>query len=122
MHTNSQPSTVCRNREVEESIEQKVEEQSELTSSLNMGSKRMVNAIIRTGRRTSFVNNSLVCIIEFLVIKTNLFIMIQMQMSAVRSKPSLLHAIVVIFLEFFAWGLLTLPAITVCKVFRFLNK
>ncbi|KAH7645983.1 hippocampus abundant transcript 1 protein-like isoform x1 [Dermatophagoides farinae] len=93
MHTNSQPSTVCRNREVEESIEQKVEEQSELTSSLNMGSKRMVNAIIRTGRRTSFVNNSL--------------------MSAVRSKPSLLHAIVVIFLEFFAWGLLTLPAITV---------
>ncbi|OTF74373.1 hippocampus abundant transcript 1 protein-like protein [Euroglyphus maynei] len=38
---------------------------------------------------------------------------IQIQMSAVRSKPSLLHAIVVIFLEFFAWGLLTLPAITV---------
>ncbi|XP_027197055.2 uncharacterized protein LOC113791474 [Dermatophagoides pteronyssinus] len=92
-----QPSTVCRNREAEESIERKAEEQqssSELAStSLNMGSKRMVNAIIRTGRRTSFVNNSL--------------------MSAARSKPSLLHAIVVIFLEFFAWGLLTLPAITV---------
>lgn len=30
-----------------------------------------------------------------------------------RSKPSLFHAIVVIFLEFFAWGLLTLPIITV---------
>lgn len=69
-----QPSTVCRNREAEESIERKAEEQqssSELAStSLNMGSKRMVNAIIRTGRRTSFVNNSLVCIIKILQMKS----------------------------------------------------
>lgn len=28
-------------------------------------------------------------------------------------KPSVYHAVVVIFLEFFAWGLLTTPMLTV---------
>jgi hypothetical protein len=31
------------------------------------------------------------------------------------SKPSVYHAVVVIFLEFFAWGLLTTPMLTVLK-------
>ena len=33
-----------------------------------------------------------------------------------RSKPSVYHAVVVIFLEFFAWGLLTMPTIQCLSV------
>ena len=29
-----------------------------------------------------------------------------------KSKPSVYHAVVVIFLEFFAWGLLTTPTLS----------
>ena len=32
-----------------------------------------------------------------------------------NSKPSVYHAVVVIFLEFFAWGLLTTPMLTVLR-------
>lgn len=40
-------------------------------------------------------------------------------------KPNVYHATIVIFLEFFAWGLLTSPMLTVSpniKYFLFLNK
>ena len=33
-----------------------------------------------------------------------------------KAKPSVYHAVVVIFLEFFAWGLLTTPVIEVLRV------
>lgn len=45
-----------------------------------------------------------------------------------RSRARVIHAVVVIFLEFFAWGLLTTPMLTVstrtpfakmCKVLKF---
>ncbi|KAI2810328.1 Hippocampus abundant transcript 1 protein [Blomia tropicalis] len=58
-----------------------------------MGSKRVVGAIIRSGRRSSFLNNYL--------------------MFGQHSTPSLYHALIVIFLEFFAWGLLTIPMISI---------
>lgn len=40
-----------------------------------------------------------------------LFLMFQVQQGI--GKPSVYHAVVVIFLEFFAWGLLTTPMLTV---------
>lgn len=36
--------------------------------------------------------------------------------SAGIGEPSVYHALVVIFLEFFAWGLLTMPLITVSEI------
>lgn len=40
--------------------------------------------------------------------------------SAGIGEPSVYHALVVIFLEFFAWGLLTMPVITVSQTSQFL--
>ncbi|RWS29467.1 hippocampus abundant transcript 1 protein-like protein [Leptotrombidium deliense] len=57
-----------------------------------MVSKRVVGVIVRSGRKHTFRD-------VFLPSKTK--------------EPTVYHALVVIFLEFFAWGLLTSPMITV---------
>ncbi|UXI23119.1 Sars1 allergen SMIPP-C [Sarcoptes scabiei] len=103
-NSSSTSSSRLRSITVENSLDEENNFQNQIFDDLNrietisnetkrMRSKRMVNVLICSGRRHSLVNNYL--------------------MVSKSSKPSLFHAIVVIFLEFFAWGLLTLPAITV---------
>lgn len=47
------------------------------------------------------------------IINNELFIFVMFQVQQGIGKPSVYHAVVVIFLEFFAWGLLTTPMLTV---------
>ncbi|RWS13357.1 hippocampus abundant transcript 1 protein-like protein, partial [Dinothrombium tinctorium] len=61
-------------------------------SMLNMMSKRVVGVIVRSGRKHTL---------------RDVF------MPSKAKEPTVYHALVVIFLEFFAWGLLTSPMITV---------
>uniref|UniRef100_A0A672NNM7 Hippocampus abundant transcript 1 protein-like n=1 Tax=Sinocyclocheilus grahami TaxID=75366 RepID=A0A672NNM7_SINGR len=47
------------------------------------------------------------------IINKELFVCVMLQVRQGIGKPSVYHAVVVIFLEFFAWGLLTTPMLTV---------
>uniref|UniRef100_A0A8C1PTM0 Major facilitator superfamily (MFS) profile domain-containing protein n=1 Tax=Cyprinus carpio TaxID=7962 RepID=A0A8C1PTM0_CYPCA len=47
------------------------------------------------------------------IINKELFMCVMLQVQQGIGKPSVYHAVVVIFLEFFAWGLLTTPMLTV---------
>uniref|UniRef100_A0A673MKB7 Major facilitator superfamily (MFS) profile domain-containing protein n=1 Tax=Sinocyclocheilus rhinocerous TaxID=307959 RepID=A0A673MKB7_9TELE len=47
------------------------------------------------------------------IINKELFMCVMLQVRQGIGKPSVYHAVVVIFLEFFAWGLLTTPMLTV---------
>uniref|UniRef100_A0A671Q3U4 Hippocampus abundant transcript 1 protein-like n=1 Tax=Sinocyclocheilus anshuiensis TaxID=1608454 RepID=A0A671Q3U4_9TELE len=47
------------------------------------------------------------------IINKELFMCVMLQVRQGIGKPSVYHAVVVIFLEFFAWGLLTMPMLTV---------
>lgn len=73
--------------------------------------------MVRKKRLFSFLYNKAAC-----KISTDLTEMSSTTPSTIKKREAqLIHALIVIFLEYFSWGLLTVPVINVCfLIFLFL--